>query len=519
MNCHATLILTSLATMFAVVSVPGVRAENVTIAWNANTDVDLAGYNIYAGERSRAYTEVADVGNSTEFDWSLLEAGKTYYFSVTAYDVSGNESSFSDEIKVTVGSDGHRPRIVDLLVLGRTQVDLVFSDRLQSESAENRDNYRISDGVVVQGVVLAESADKVHLLTSAHELGRSYVLFVANVKGLNATQVANGTSQSYRLPATETDATPPVLTAVSVPDLSTLAVTFNEALDPGNAEDPTHYMITKGVQVVNAELKADRRTVKLTTSPHSGAHRFRLTVTDIADLAGNAIRESNTIKYVVGPGTIDNVPPELVSVAVNGATQIDVNFNEAVDGASAENLNHYAIEPNVGVLGAFLGDDARSVHLITEPHKENVEYELSVNGVEDNAAMPLAVVSGNSVRYYFESSSVFDGEEGGVLAPDTFTLFQNYPNPFNPETEIRFFLDRRMRVELQVFNTLGQEVRSLMTDELDAGFHSVVWDGRDDDATPMPSGIYMYSLRVNLRPQAESAAVFERRVLKMTLVR
>ena len=494
-------------------------AENVTIAWNANPDADLAGYNVYIGERSRGYSNVADAGNLTEFDWAGLEAGKTYYFSVTAYDISGNESSFSDEVKVTVGRDGNPPRIVDLLVRGRTQLDLVFSQRLQTDSAINRDNYTISDGVAVRGAVLSESADKVHLLTSAHELGQSYVLAVANVKSLNATIVAGGTAQSYLMPDRETDAIAPVLTSLDVTDASTLEVRFNEGLDKHTAEDPTHYAISNEVEVLSAALQADPKTVRLTTSPHRVARRYRLTVQQVADLAGNTMPHANSISYDVAPGATENAPPELVSVAVLGATQIDVNFNEGVDSRSAQEPDHYLIKPDIRVLGAFLADDLRSVRLITEPHVENVEYELTVTGVQDRAAVPLATESGRFVRYYFESSAVFDSDEGGVLAPDSFTLFQNHPNPFNPETEIRFFLDRRSRIELQVFNALGQLVKSLMTEELDAGFHSVIWDGRDKNDIPVPSGIYPYSLRVRLQEQSESATSSERRVRMMTLVR
>jgi hypothetical protein len=71
-----------------------------------------------------------------------------------------------------------------------------------------------------------------------------------------------------------------------------------------------------------------------------------------------------------------------------------------------------------------------------------------------------------------------------------FELYQNYPNPFNPGTTISFSLPKNAFVTLKVYNTLGQEVASLVNGEVVAGRHEVRWD-----AGNMPSGVYSYQLR------------------------
>jgi len=63
-----------------------VSAAEVTLAWDANTEPDLAGYMIYYGFATRSYDYVVDVGDQTTFTLSGLEDGYTYYFAVTAYD-------------------------------------------------------------------------------------------------------------------------------------------------------------------------------------------------------------------------------------------------------------------------------------------------------------------------------------------------------------------------------------------------------------------------------------------------
>ena len=71
------------------------------MAWNPNTDPSVAGYNLYYGGASRTYTNVINVGSTTNvMIVNGLVEGKTYYFAVTAYTFEGSESDFSDEIHV-----------------------------------------------------------------------------------------------------------------------------------------------------------------------------------------------------------------------------------------------------------------------------------------------------------------------------------------------------------------------------------------------------------------------------------
>jgi hypothetical protein len=80
-------------------------------------------------------------------------------------------------------------------------------------------------------------------------------------------------------------------------------------------------------------------------------------------------------------------------------------------------------------------------------------------------------------------------EKNWVL-PVVFALGQNHPNPFNPSTTIKFTLPNRSKVELTVFNLMGQEVIKLVEGEKEAGFHEVQFDG-----THLESGVYFYRLQ------------------------
>ena len=80
-----------------IVSVDTGHSAQVSLAWDRNTETDIAGYRVYYGTASRAYNWFVDVGNTTTFTVTGLTDGATYYFAATAYDTSHLESTYSVE--------------------------------------------------------------------------------------------------------------------------------------------------------------------------------------------------------------------------------------------------------------------------------------------------------------------------------------------------------------------------------------------------------------------------------------
>ena len=81
-------------------------------------------------------------------------------------------------------------------------------------------------------------------------------------------------------------------------------------------------------------------------------------------------------------------------------------------------------------------------------------------------------------------------------APRPLPLLSNHPNPFNPSTTITFTLPSSGRATLTVYSLTGQKVRGLLSGNLGAGAHSVVWDGKDDGGRTLSSGVYIALLRM-----------------------
>ena len=78
-----------------------------------------------------------------------------------------------------------------------------------------------------------------------------------------------------------------------------------------------------------------------------------------------------------------------------------------------------------------------------------------------------------------------------VALPEHFALGQNFPNPFNPMTSIMLQLPRQEKVELLIFNQVGQIIRRLVDEEMQAGYRQVLWDAKNDNGEPVASGIYL----------------------------
>ena len=78
------------------------------------------------------------------------------------------------------------------------------------------------------------------------------------------------------------------------------------------------------------------------------------------------------------------------------------------------------------------------------------------------------------------------------LQLEQYALYQNYPNPFNPSTKIKYALPQNSKVNLTVYNAIGEIINVLVDEIQDEGYHEIEFD-----ATNLPSGIYLYRLVAN----------------------
>jgi|GEM_PF-3810420 len=145
-------------------------------------------------------------------------------------------------------------------------------------------------------------------------------------------------------------------------------------------------------------------------------------------------------------------------------------------------------------LPIWIDDPATEVD---EGVEEGEAFFVKVWIAKDDISIPvnLELIAGDAETkndgYRVASIS---GSVSSVI-PSQFSLSQNYPNPFNPSTTIQYGLPENAFVELEIFNVLGQTVRTLIREDKLAGYHSIVWDGFDNSGKVVSSGTYFYRLR------------------------
>ena len=146
--------------------------SSVSLAWNADSGNNIAGYNLYYGVASHNYTTKVTTGHSTNASVSNLAVGTTYFFAVTAYDTSGLESDYSGEISYTVPtSTGSPPAIVSFAatsgtitapftVLNGTVLQTILSTLLNGGSAVYNFNITKAGNYCVSALVNAPSTSQ-----------------------------------------------------------------------------------------------------------------------------------------------------------------------------------------------------------------------------------------------------------------------------------------------------------------------------------------------------------------------
>ena len=104
-------------------------------------------------------------------------------------------------------------------------------------------------------------------------------------------------------------------------------------------------------------------------------------------------------------------------------------------------------------------------------------------------------LEGRFIKNMSKQNSARNDLKADIEKPKAFSLFGNYPNPFNPETTIKYGLPEVSHVVFEVYNILGQKVKRLLDGEMQAGYHTVHWDGRNEIGQKVSAGLYFYHMR------------------------
>jgi hypothetical protein len=176
-------------------------------------------------------------------------------------------------------------------------------------------------------------------------------------------------------------------------------------------------------------------------------------------------------------------PAELISfdgkilndvVNLNWVTATEIN-NQGFEIEKQDNSKKSAVESweKIGYVPGFgTTTESKSYSFIDENIKTGI-YKYRLKQIDFDGS--------------FEYSKEITIE---VFSPIKFSLEQNYPNPFNPTTTIKFALPVESKVKINVYNSIGQLVETLVNKEMESGYHEINFD-----ASRLASGVYLYQLQ------------------------
>jgi len=153
---------------------------------------------------------------------------------------------------------------------------------------------------------------------------------------------------------------------------------------------------------------------------------------------------------------------------------------------------HSLKKPDNGLQLKF---DLKSVQKNEEEIRKVGLYRL------DEQTEEWIFIAGATDKYILNTTITVLGKYGlfyneeFVAIPEKFMVHQNYPNPFNPITTIKYDLPEDENVSLTIFNILGQKIVTLVSQEMQAGYHKSIWNGRNENGETVTSGVYFYRLQ------------------------
>lgn len=127
-----------------------------------------------------------------------------------------------------------------------------------------------------------------------------------------------------------------------------------------------------------------------------------------------------------------------------------------------------------------------------QPQGSEIFYYLSVQSNSGKTITKPLTAPAGSYQFKVESITAIAGDRPAVS--NRFILHQSYPNPFNPTTTIAYQVPRQSEVRIEIYNSLGQKVRTLLNARKESGEYKTVWDGRNDSGVQVGSGVYLYRM-------------------------
>ena len=250
--------------------------------------------------------------------------------------------------------------------------------------------------------------------------------------------------------------------------------------------DFTQYFTQSSQQSVIDSIDSNNRFIISLAADWSGEAEIVLTVFD----GWAMVRD--TLQLFVSPVNDAPVISTIPDISFRNDTTITLDLNDYVEDIDHDitTLTWEAdVDDRVGDSLVVQIDNGLNIALFEAAYNYAGESEIVFTARDGDGASDNDTIN---VRVDFPTG-VHDPTAAGI--PRKIVLMPNYPNPFNPETTIQFGLPEDCEVELFVSDMLGRYICKLESMRYRAGWHYIVWDGRDESGTPVSSGLYFIQFK------------------------
>jgi len=482
------------------VMVESIWPDSVKLTWDTSPIGDLKGYNVYFDTDSNnyvydSYANQEDVGMDTSYVVKSLEAGKEYYFTITCYDNSGNESWYSEEIKVTPNPSPLIHALLDTITFDTTfmnetlESELIIvntgTDTLQIDSVRFDIN-EFSGSIDSTTIALSDSAtiSIVFQPTTFGDINGTLTIY---------SNAVNAPEKTIRLIANGDYPEKPEINSIQdVPDDQggQVRITFSRSKYDGL--DNTYQIADYSVWRLENDSQWD--AVGMFNAVQDSVYYYVAPTLCDSTIQGNCLSTFKVSAHTTNPDifyysdtlsgySVDNIAPEapqgLKSAIVANGVQLDWESNDE------EDFQYYKIyrsyQPITDLLYAEIDSftTVDTTYLDTEVEVDNQYYYRLV--AYDHA--------GNRSDLSNEVNLEFTGiRDSQVL--DKFNMGQNQPNPFINSTTIQYTIPNHSFVNISVYSLLGKKLTTLVNEDKVSGSYSFEWS--PDDIKP---GIYFYILK------------------------
>ena len=180
--------------------------------------------------------------------------------------------------------------------------------------------------------------------------------------------------------------------------------------------------------------------------------------------------------------------------AIDSVFTLDFCFNEGIDWSFGDYIE-YAGE----YCTMWADDNAGSVYYANSTRVDRLGADTEAKvvffpwqlGAVPGLDLRAAFLEGILDWFNLENST---DKKVGTDIPESFALHNNYPNPFNPETSIAYDIPKASKVELAIYNVMGQKIRTLISESKSAGRYMATWNGQNDFGVQVATGVYFYRI-------------------------